>query len=211
MSELLKKIEPQHQTYYDQLKNEEDQSRKVGWKNATAQEIRFRQLSKLFSDEVPFTVNDLGCGLGHFLTYMEENQINYAGYNGYDVITEMVDQCKIIHGQNEKSLFYQILESGEMNVSHYTVASGIFNLKHSLTDIEWKEYIQSTIRVMWEKSERGIAFNMLTFYSDETHKKENLYYSSPEEMFTYCAKNITRNIALLHDYRQYDFTVILQK
>lgn len=211
MNEIVKKIEPENQKYYTVLKSEEDKSRRVGWKNSTAQTIRFDQISSLFNKNEEFTLNDLGCGLGHLLEYLNYKEHKYSHYYGYDLMAEMVEQCQEIHKYSKNSSFKLIEESSDMIISDYTVASGIFNLKHGASDKEWIEYIQRTIEKMWEKSNMGIAFNMLTYYSDETHKKKNLYYSSPEGIFSFCARHITRNIALLHDYEQFDFTVILRK
>lgn len=211
MNEIIHKIEPENQKYYEVLRSEEDKSRRVGWKNSTAQTIRFDQISSLFGRDELFSINDLGCGLGHLMEYLKDRGQNFSHYYGYDLMDEMVKQCNELHNHCQKSTFKLIVESNEMDTHDYTVASGIFNLKHGASDSEWLQYIQHTIEIMWKKSTKGVAFNMLTFYSDETHKRKELYYSSPEEIFSFCARNITRNIALLHDYEQFDFTVILRK
>lgn len=64
---------------------------------------------------------------------------------------------------------------------------------------------------MNEKSTLGFAFNALTKYSDPEFMKEELYYTDPLFMFDYCKTNFSKNVALLHDYRQYDFTILVRK
>ena len=39
----------------------------------------------------------------------------------------------------------------------------------------------------------------------------DLYYADPLDLFDYCKRNFSKNVALLHDYRLYDFTLIVRK
>jgi hypothetical protein len=64
---------------------------------------------------------------------------------------------------------------------------------------------------MHEKSSKGFAFNALTKYSDEDKMQDYLFYSDPLYLFDYCKKHFSRNVALLHDYNQYDFTILVRK
>lgn len=41
--------------------------------------------------------------------------------------------------------------------------------------------------------------------------KEHLYYADPAELFDHCKRNYSRNVALLHDYGLYEFTVLVRK
>ena len=54
---------------------------------------------------------------------------------------------------------------------------------------------------------------MLTRYSDEEYieKRPELYYGDPCFFFDYCKKHFSRNVALLHDYEIYDFTILVRK
>jgi hypothetical protein len=98
-----------------------------------------------------------------------------------------------------------------MKEADYTVASGVLNLKFDIPENEWLEYIIETISVMNSKSRNGFAFNALTKYSDKEYMKEELYYSDPCFLFDYCKRNFAKNVALLHDYQEYDFTIIVRK
>ena len=60
-------------------------------------------------------------------------------------------------------------------------------------------------------SQKGFAFNMLTIYSDKEYMKDNLYYSDPLFFFDFCKRNFSKNVALLHDYYEYDFTILVRK
>jgi hypothetical protein len=98
-----------------------------------------------------------------------------------------------------------------MNLSDYTVASGIFNVMMGHTESQWLAYILSTLDEMNNKSKSGFSFNLLTKYSDQEHMKKNLYYADPCFLFDYCKRNYSKNIALLHDYDLYEFTIHVVK
>ncbi|MBY0434046.1 MAG: class I SAM-dependent methyltransferase [Cyclobacteriaceae bacterium] len=180
----------------------------VGWKNQEAQTIRFEELLKVIYSDSNFTVNDLGCGIGDLLPFLRSRFLSFQ-YEGYDVLEEMISIAKIRFP--EVSTFTLINESSELNVADYTLASGIFNLKFNETERNWKDYILSTLHAMNLNSKKGFSFNALTSYSDAEYMKPELYYSDPLWLFDYCKRNFAKNVALLHDYSMYDFTILVKK
>lgn len=54
---------------------------------------------------------------------------------------------------------------------------------------------------------------MLTKYSDEERMAErpDLFYGDPLFYFDYCKRNQSRDVALLHKYGLYDFTILIRK
>ena len=105
----------------------------------------------------------------------------------------------------------KIDNANELLAADYTIASGIFNLKYTIDLSAWMDYILDTLNQMNEKSKLGFAFNMLTTYSDKEFMKEELYYSDPLFFFDLCKRSFSKNVALLHDYREYDFTILVRK
>lgn len=181
----------------------------VGWKNKEAQAIRFEQLSKVFP-RPEFSLNDLGCGSGDFVDFLRSKGI-FGPYRGYDVMEDMIAAANSKYGQLPGVTFDIIGEPGQMEAADCTVASGIFNLRFGLDNETWLQYILDTLRVMDAKSRAGFAFNLLTMYSDPEYMKPELYYADPCFLFDFCKRNFSRNVALLHDYDQYDFTIIVRK
>ena len=51
---------------------------------------------------------------------------------------------------------------------------------------------------------------MLTTYSDAEKMRPDLYYGDPTFFFDHCKRNYSRNVALLHDYELYDFTILVR-
>jgi hypothetical protein len=195
--------------YENNLKQFGPSARGVGWKNDEAQLIRFRQLAKLFNRSA-FSLNDLGCGVGDFVTFAGESLSN-CQYRGYDIMEEMISKASKKYGDLNNVGFRLIKVPEEMTVADYTIASGIFNIRFNKNDELWLEYILATLRTMDSRSTAGFAFNILTKYSDREFMKPELYYADPCVLFDYCKRNFSKNVALLHDYNQYDFTIIVRK
>ena len=107
--------------------------------------------------------------------------------------------------------FLQIKSNDEIKESDYLIASGIFNVKNEVSESEWLYYILNTIEMMNKKSKKGFAFNVLTKYSDKEYMRDYLYYADPLFLFDYCKRNFSKNVALLHDYGLYEFSILVRK
>jgi hypothetical protein len=197
-------------TFYQRNLDEFGPSAKgVGWKNSEAQSIRFQQLMKVFNRQ-SFSLNDLGCGVGDFVSFAEE-ELSGCDYRGYDIMDEMVREASKKFQHNDNVSFYLIKDAVDILPADYTIASGIFNIRFNKDDDSWRQYILETLWVMDAKSSAGFAFNILTKYSDKEFMKDELYYADPCFLFDFCKRNFSKNVALLHDYNQYDFTIIVRK
>jgi len=209
---ISKQVASELQAFYNNnLSNHGYNAKGVGWKNEEAQIIRFEQLSKIISQPATGTINDLGCGLGDFSEYLYHKGFENLMYVGYDVLEQMVQKAITLIRPSLPSRFFHILQPSQMQESDYIVASGIFNIRYDTPDDVWLQYILDTINHMHLKSRKGFAFNVLTKYSDAEWMKKELYYADPLLLFDYCKRNFSKNVALLHDYNQYDFTILVRK
>lgn len=212
MAVLLEKISKELREYYADCGAEQSCAVQVGWKRDRAQIIRFAQLIKVIENRADhFSINDLGCGLGDFSEYLAYQRLQSFSYTGYDVSDRMIKSARELYGQNKNRKLLRIDDSTEMELCDYTVASGVLNLKFTIAKDEWLRYVLETIAVMHAKSDKGFAFNALTKYADKEFMKPELYYADPCVLFDYCKRNFSKNVALLHDYREYDFTIIVRK
>jgi SAM-dependent methyltransferase len=177
----------------------------VDWNSADSQDLRFEQLMKITSGAQDFSLLDLGCGYGSLLTFLKK-KATYSSYWGYDVAPAMVSKARELHEADNHCTFVSHLE--EVPQVDYTVASGVFNVKQEAPATEWRDYILETLRRMAGLSKRGFAFNLLTSYSDPDRMREYLYYGNPCFFFDFCKTQISRQVALLHDYGLYEFTIL---
>jgi SAM-dependent methyltransferase len=181
--------------------------RGVDWNGVESQRLRFEQLSRIVADE-PFSLNDLGCGYGAFLDFLSERG-HPVTYVGCDVSAEMVEAARQRHAGIEKARFH--VGATPPEVADYGIASGIFNVRMGYDDAVWRSYVYSTLGVLDRTSRRGFSFNCLTTYSDPEKARADLFYVDPCAMFDYCKRMFSRNVALLHDYGLYEFTILVRK
>lgn len=197
-------------TYYaEKLAEHGDTPRGVDWNGEESQMVRFAQLCKIIDPETPnFSLNDLGCGYGALLDYLRDKHATCT-YLGVDVSNEMVKVAEQRHAAADRARFITSAEPDE--VADYGLASGIFNVRLGRSDAEWIDYLQATLDVLDRTSSLGFAFNCLTSYSDEDKKRDYLYYADPCRLFDLCKRRYSRQVALLHDYGLYEFTILVRK
>lgn len=182
--------------------------RGVDWNSEASQEQRFKQLLKVCDLSTNFSINDYGCGYGALADCLSSQDCTFR-YTGYDVLQSMVVKAQELHRRCSNCTF--TWQETDLEVADYTIASGIFNVKFQSSDQEWTEYVVQILGKMNALSSKGFAFNMLTSYSDEEYMRPDLFYADPCFFFDYCKRAFSRNVALLHDYDFYDFTILVRQ
>jgi SAM-dependent methyltransferase len=182
----------------------------VDWNSFESQVKRFDQLCKIIDTKnMGFSINDLGCGYGALLKYLQDNYQSFT-YLGVDISHEMIKSAEQRHARKvHQARFITSREPDQ--IADYGIASGIFNVRLKRTDAEWLDYLKLTLDLLDSTSRRGFAFNCLTSYSDEDKQRDDLYYADPCQLFDLCKKRYSRDIALLHDYGIYEFTILVRK
>lgn len=181
----------------------------VDWNGEEGQVKRFEQLLKIVPDPTqPFSLNDLGCGYGALADYMNGRFDDFA-YCGQDISAEMLAAAAKAHAGKSNVSFEH--GSAPSQIADYCVASGIFNVRFERGDAEWLDYFHETLDAMNRTSRKGFAFNCLTSYSDAEYMRKDLYYADPCALFDRCKRLYSRQVALLHDYGLYEFTILVRK
>jgi hypothetical protein len=97
------------------------------------------------------------------------------------------------------------------SVTDYVVASGVFNVQLEASHQDWVGYVERVLDMFNDHSSKGFAFNCLTSFSDQGKMRDYLYYADPMQLFRHCKERYSRNVALLHDYDLYEFTILVRK
>lgn len=184
----------------------------VDWNSVESQELRFSKLSQILSTE-NFSIIDYGCGYGALHDYLSKHHKNFD-YTGFDWSEAMLAEARRLHPESRKCHFTsEYLENGEDSEgkSDYLIASGIFNVKLEEPSENWHQHVLSTLTQINRLTRRGFSFNILTSYSDAEKQSPKLFYADPCELFDFCKKNFAKDVALLHDYGLYEFTIIVRK
>lgn len=176
----------------------------VDWNSPESQELRFAQLLRITERAESFSIVDYGCGYGALAGYLERLGVE-CQYAGYDLSPSMVAHAQTAHPKRDFTTRRQ-----DLPLADYAVASGIFNVKQEVPEATWREFVFETIADLATLGTNGFGFNMLTSYSDADRMRDHLYYADPGEFFEICKRVYSRNVALLHDYGLYEFTILVR-
>jgi SAM-dependent methyltransferase len=174
-----------------------------------AQEVRFLQLAKVISKARDFTILDYGCGYGAYADYLDKLGFEFTKFYGFDILESAVTKASTLHHQPDKYFFTTNIK--KIPMVDFAIASGVFNIRLNATHQQWTDYVLQCLQQINKLSQFGFASNFLTKYSDPEKMSARLYYADPCLIFDYCKTHFSRNVALLHDYQLYDFTIIVKK
>ncbi len=184
--------------------------RGVDWNGAESQKLRFEQLLRVVDDDSRFfSLNDIGCGYGALADHLIGRGHRFE-YTGYDLSASMIEAARERHAGLPNVRYADPGDPSVVAPADYTVASGIFNVKLDVSDDRWTEYVVETIDGLAAASRHAFAFNMLTSYSDSERMRADLYYGDPCFFFDHCMRTYGRRVALVHDYRLYEFTLTVR-
>ena len=185
-------------------------ARGVDYNGEQAQRTRFAELVKIINPLGGLSVIDYGCGYGAMFEYMNSLGWDFE-YYGVDLIDRMVAAGREKFKSNRNAHF--TTNEKELPTADYLVAASIFNIKLDSEYDDWRDLVCDTLPRMNALCSKGFAFNMLTKYSDPDRMalRPDLFYADPLFFFDFCKRNFSLNVALLHDYGLYDFTILVRK
>ena len=179
----------------------------VDWRDRASQELRFEQLLKVDVGGHDLEINDYGCGYGALAEWLLGLR-RPLQYCGLDVSAPMLEHARRAFAGRDDVRFVD--DPAALPIADHTVASGVFNVKLDASVSEWTDYVVDTIRDMREHSRLGLAFNMLTSYSDPERMRDDLYYADPTFFFDLCKREFSKNVTLLRDYGLWEFTLLVR-
>jgi SAM-dependent methyltransferase len=181
----------------------------VDWSSEESQQLRLTQLLRIVEEgeeeDREYTVLDYGCGYGALARRLLATPRPFR-YVGYDMCTPMIEEARVAV-KDSRCTFTDCGDA--LGRFDYTVASGIFNVRLDASQEKWRTHVVETIGRLAQLSRKGFTFNMLTRYADVERMRDYLYYADPGEYFRLCKERWSRNVALLHDYDLYEFTVLV--
>lgn len=182
----------------------------VDYNGPESQALRFEQLVKVIDPSKPFSVIDYGCGYGAMFDFLHDKGWEFE-YYGVDLIEKMVHAGREAHKGHPNAHFTTREE--DLPRAEYLLAGAIFNIKLDETYAAWQGFVVRTLSHMNTLCSKGFSFNMLTKYSDADRmtQRPDLFFGDPVFYFDFCKRNFSRDVALLHDYGLYDFTILVRK
>ncbi len=187
----------------------------VDWNSSDRQSLCFKQLLKICKDPITseidknFSIVDYGCGYGALVDYLISQNYHFSTYTGFEITPAMLEEGVKLFGDNPSCQFTS--DRNRVEEADYTIASGLLSLKLNHDQNSWEDYILNLLHELWLLSKKGLAVNSLTQYSDPDRMRNDLYYPDPCFLFDYCKTHFSKNVALLHDYGLYEFTILVRR
>jgi SAM-dependent methyltransferase len=187
-----KYYEEQHQLWVDTPYQKSPVA--VGWLDGKQNQAkRFETLLNIGVQEGD-SILDLGCGLGHMVEHLEKIGLN-VHYTGIDTSKRSIQQA------------YQFREATYVHGTIFDIqdrydwglASGVFNVEFP------KLEMLETINELLSKTNKGVAFNLLSNTSNNSLTYENYI---PEEIVSH----LKGDISIVENYGvENDFTIYIKK
>jgi SAM-dependent methyltransferase len=180
--------------------------RGVDWLCQPAQELRFVQLLRFCDLNCRFSLDDLGCGYGALVTYVERIHPGaMVDYLGIDLSSAMIREARCLHPESSTRRF--MVGHASPRVADFAVASGIMNVKLHNTDEVWEEFVAATLCDMWRSTRQGFAINFMAEAPAEMIHPQ-LYRTHPERWVAYCVFSLGCSVEVLTGYGLREFTLI---
>lgn len=191
--------------YYDALLDTyPDDSRAVGWRNAASQNAKFSELIEVFAHERrPFTVYDVGCGLGSLHAFLEKHN-PLASYSGGDINPRMISRARAANPRLRVER-RDLLASPLKKTYDYVVASGTFNLRLDVSNRAWQVFIYRMAQAMYASSRRGIAIGFLSSLAQ--HQAPGEHYQKPWAILQFVQRQLTPLAEVRHSHSPGHFAV----
>ncbi len=188
--------------YERQLQRHGPTAQGMDWKDSASQELRFDVLCSV-CDLDGRSLHEVGAGAGHLVDYLAARGID-AEYSGSDLSPAMIAAARQRHPQVRFRLL-DILRAPELPLADVVVCSGLFHVKLDHPDEAWREFLWSMLRRMFTMCREAMSFNLMTDQVD--FRSPTLYYADPAEVLEFCRRELSRYVALRHDYPLYEYTV----
>jgi SAM-dependent methyltransferase len=178
----------------------------VDWASAPTQELRFVQLLKVCDLAQPVSLNDIGCGYGALLGFLDQRFPGKVDYLGVDLSPLMIAESRRLWAHRARSAFVAGHAPGRK--ADYSVASGIFNVKLSQPLDLWMQFVQAALDDMHANSRRGFAVNFLAPLEDGISGTPELYRPTPAVWKDYCERKAGCKVEVRENYGMREYTLI---
>ncbi len=183
----------------------------VFWRDDEWHVQRFVRFAEVFSSQHTVsggvTINDLGCGYGAFFDYLAPLPIMHGStYYGYDIAQEMIAACRD-RINDTRAVFLRKMEATHQ--ADYSFACGTYNLCGHADRSHWQDYVEDSIKQLWQMSDVALAFNMLR--DDAADKYDGLHYIDPQYMEDFCRTHLSANVVIFDEHPLPDVTYFVRR
>jgi SAM-dependent methyltransferase len=208
----VKKIYTKIVDHYEEcLEKHGDTHLGVDWPKLKDVDTRYKIMLDIIrlNQHTEVSVLDFGCGAAHLLEYIKKNQIQGIDYSGLDISQKFIDVAKAKFPDNSFYCIDFFDSYTELPNFDYIVMNGVFTEKREFSFDEMWEYFTKLISIVFEKCDKGFAFNVMSKNVD--WERDDLFHVSLDSISEFLCKNLTRDFVIRNDYGLYEYTVYVLK
>lgn len=212
-----------------------DTPKGLDWDNQENLDKRYEVMYDLITPKesshiINSTLLDFGCGYGGFYNWLKQNKTYQPDYIGIDINENLIKKARElytpayvtydadlnsipgfglidIHDPEQWELFNNPnIFSDKFD---YIICNGTFTMKLGLTQEEMTNFMCSTLEKLWNKTNRGIAFNCMSKVLD--YERDDLFHVSFDEVSQWVYDNLSPNFMIRQDYGLREFTMYVYK
>jgi SAM-dependent methyltransferase len=160
--------------------------------NPESQRERFAMVARCFEKETgPFTVHEIGCGLGHFGEYLRE-RFPLATFSGSDIHPRFVEVCRQRFPQNTFFL-RDVAQELPTDRYDYVMTVGTFHIPGLVPRQEWQAFVHVMLTAMYALARKGIGATFLTGYSDPGREDPDHFYQDEKQILDFTIRHLSRH------------------
>lgn len=200
MQRFLARIKAQYKTSIETFGA---MSHGVLWTNGDEQMRRFAILLDLIAPAHDFSVNDLGCGYGALLDYLNAHNLAPTQYYGYDITPEMLTFARSRFSMPNVAF----IQSGyPTQQADYTLISGTFNLCDDAPHGQWLEYVFEHLLLAFGATSKALALNGLS--PTKSPKIDGLFYIDKTDISNFCSDTLgARSVKTYDDPTLHEWSI----
>lgn len=182
----------------------------VDWPKLEDTFTRYKIMYELIKESSDFNMSilDFGCGLGHFYEWIKSNNYSHLDYHGLDINKSFYEHCK--NKFTDVDFYHKdLLVDDDIPTFDYVICNGVFTEKRELTQEEMMNFLKSVLKKLWDKTNKGIAFNLMSKHVD--WERSDLFHVSIDEIGWFLKENLSRHFIIRNDYGLYEYTIYVYK
>jgi hypothetical protein len=196
------------------LKENGDNNLGVDWPNYEDMIKRYKIMLNILNyinnnnnNNIKYSLLDFGAGCGEMYNFIKNNNYN-VDYIALDISKKF---CDIISKKfkNIKIFNIDILKQELTTCFDIIILNGVFTEKRDLNNDEMWEFFTKVLKKIWNITNIGISFNVMTPITD--FKNKNLFYVSFDKLGKFLKDNLSKNYIINHSYGLWDYTIYVFK
>jgi hypothetical protein len=188
-----------------------DTHKGVDWPNQDDAIIRYRVMLDVILESQPTKVSllDFGCGASHLNDYIHANRMGYIDYSGLDISEKFIRLSKDKYPDTNYYCMDILNASIQLPRFDYVVLNGVFTEKRELSHDEMWKYFKQVILKVFEITQKGIAFNVMSSHVD--WERDDLFHLPMDKLAAFLVKEVSRDFVIRNDYRLYEYTTYVYR